>query len=60
MTSFIEKSGEVKEVQTEDLVQYYAKGWKDSEKKPTPASFVRRGKKRDVTEDIEESKEIEE
>lgn len=58
MTKFVEKDGIVKEVQTEDLVQYYAKGWKDSDKKSAPASFVKRGKRK--TEELEETKEDEE
>lgn len=56
MTKFVEKDGIVKEVQTEDLVQYYAKGWKDSDKKSAPASFVKRGKRK-TEEEIKEDEE---
>lgn len=51
MTCFVEKDGEIKEIQTEDLAIYNRRGWVKTEKKVEPALIIKRGKKRLETEE---------
>ncbi|MCQ2086571.1 MAG: hypothetical protein MJZ37_00645 [Bacilli bacterium] len=47
MTVLIEKEGQVKQIQTEDLSFYLKRGWIKSDKKEVPTTY-KRGRKRPV------------